>query len=84
MKELFCQSCGMPMNSEELLGTNSDGSKNNEYCTHCYQVGEFTTPNRTMEEMIEICVPFLIEDGTSEDKARKLLNATLPNLKRWR
>ena len=27
MEQKFCQSCGMPL-SEEVLGTNADGSKN--------------------------------------------------------
>ena len=34
----FCQSCGMPL-SEEVLGTNADGSKNEEYCIYCYKDG---------------------------------------------
>lgn len=25
MKSIMCQNCGMPINSEELLGTNKDG-----------------------------------------------------------
>ncbi|PIZ93861.1 hypothetical protein COX84_05675 [Candidatus Micrarchaeota archaeon CG_4_10_14_0_2_um_filter_49_7] len=29
-----CQSCSMPMQKAGQLGTNSDGSRNSEYC--CY------------------------------------------------
>jgi len=36
MEEKICQSCAMPMNKEEDFGTNADGSKNEEYCTHCF------------------------------------------------
>ena len=36
----FCQSCGMPLN-EHVLGTNSDGSKNEDYCMYCYKDGKF-------------------------------------------
>ena len=32
----FCQSCGMPL-TEEVLGTNADGSKNEDYCMYCYK-----------------------------------------------
>ncbi len=32
MEQKFCQSCGMPL-SPEVLGTEKDGSKNEEYCT---------------------------------------------------
>ena len=32
MKTQICQSCGMPITSDEQLGTNKDGSINNDYC----------------------------------------------------
>ena len=52
MKEMkFCQSCGMPL-SEDVLGTNADGSKNEDYCMYCYKDGKFLQ-DCTMEEMIE-------------------------------
>lgn len=82
MEKLFCQSCGMPMN-EEVLGTNSDGTKNTEYCIYCYKEGAFTSPNTTLEQMIEECVPFMKENGMEEAEARRLLNDQLPKLKRW-
>ena len=28
----ICQSCGMPMESEDDFGTNADGSPNSDYC----------------------------------------------------
>ncbi|MBU4293030.1 MAG: zinc ribbon domain-containing protein [Actinobacteria bacterium] len=34
----FCQSCSMPMMKPEDFGTNADGSKNEEYCTYCFNV----------------------------------------------
>ena len=36
----FCQSCGMPL-TDDVLGTNSDGSKNEDYCMYCYRNGKF-------------------------------------------
>ena len=36
----FCQSCGMPL-TDEVLGTNADGSKNEDYCMYCYKDGKF-------------------------------------------
>jgi hypothetical protein len=73
----------MPMN-EEVLGINNDGTKNNEYCIYCYKNGVFTQPDITVEDMIEVCVPFMKEDGMEEAMARKILNDQLPNLKRWK
>ena len=53
MEQKFCQSCGMPL-TEELLGTNADGSKNEDYCIYCYKDGKFLQ-DCTMDEMIEHC-----------------------------
>ena len=41
METKFCQSCGMPLQKNEELGTNHDGSKNEEYCCYCYKDGAF-------------------------------------------
>ncbi|MEC1261911.1 zinc ribbon domain-containing protein [Bacillus swezeyi] len=82
METLYCQSCGMLMTSD-LLGTEKDGSKNRDYCMYCYENGEFKQPDATLEEMIEICVPYLKEEGKTEAEARALLESTLPHLKRW-
>lgn len=79
----ICQSCGMPMNGEELYGKNIDGSKNEEYCTYCYPNGDFNKPEETMDEMLETCVPFVMKEGYSEEEAREHLLATLKTLKRW-
>ena len=49
----------MPL-TEEVLGTNADGSKNDEYCIYCYKDGKFLQ-ECTMEEMIEHCAQFVDE-----------------------
>ena len=40
MEIKFCQSCGMPL-TREILGTNADGSQNEDYCIYCYKDGKF-------------------------------------------
>lgn len=77
----YCQSCGMPL-SEEVKGTNADGTKNAEYCRYCYDGGNFLS-DCTMEEMINTCVPFMVEEGMKEADARKMMQALFPTLKRW-
>ena len=78
----FCQSCAMPM-SDEHFGTEKDGSKSEDYCSYCYQDGEFTTDN-SMEEMIDYSAPKAAEaTGMSEEEARKMCNEMFPQLKRW-
>lgn len=87
--ERQCQSCGMPMPTDELLGTNTDGSLNTDYCTYCYQEGEFTE-KFTLDEMIEHCVQFLDEfnkdSGLSmaREEAIAGMKAEFPKLKRWK
>ncbi|MDL2246934.1 zinc ribbon domain-containing protein [Methanobrevibacter sp. OttesenSCG-928-K11] len=79
----FCQSCAMPM-TEEFYGTNSDESKNKDYCMYCYDKGEFTA-DITMEEMIEFCVPKMVENSEfNEKQAREMMNEMFPKLKRWK
>ena len=80
----FCQSCGMPLQDEHILGTEANGNKSTEYCSYCYQEGKYTAPNMSMEEMIELGVSALKNDGMAEEQARGMLNGFLPNLKRWR
>lgn len=85
---LFCQSCGMPMQSPEQFGTNKDGSANSDYCQYCYQGGKFTQ-ECTMEEMIEHCAKFVAEFNAdsktqfTKEQAIEQMKIYFPHLKRW-
>lgn len=86
MKQNFCQCCGMPMGeTDELYGTNADGSKNEDYCNYCFKNGEFTFQG-TMEELIETCIPNMVASNPemSEDDVRKSMSEWFPTLKRWK
>jgi len=76
----------MPMTEEPMFGKNADGSKNEDYCCYCYPAGAFTNPSETMAEMIEGCIPHMVEGGVCPDaeSARSLLTEFLPTLKRWK
>lgn len=80
----ICQSCGMTMQENEY-GKNTDGSINHEYCKYCFPDGAFSK-DETVEEMIERCIPFMIEDGECKtaDEARSILQKVIPGLKRWK
>ena len=86
MQEKICQSCGMPMGeTDEMYGTESNGSKSMDYCKHCYDKGAFTNPNVTLEEMIEFVASVMVKDfGFSPEDAKEQCNAGLPTLKRWK
>ena len=88
MEQKFCQSCGMPL-TEEIFGTNADGSKNHEYCIYCYKDGAFTG-DFTMEQMAEYCSMFVEEYNKNTGKSltaceyKQELLKFFPTLKRWR
>jgi len=85
---IFCQSCGMPLENDEMKGTNADGSKSEDYCMYCYKDGAFTQ-EMTMDEMIEVNLTYLDEWNKSSgrnmtiDEAREELKVFMPTLKRW-
>jgi hypothetical protein len=79
---LICQSCGMPMAKQEDFGKNTDGSLNQEYCTYCFQNGDFTWSG-TLDQMIEKLVSMHDQMDISEEEARKMATHNLPKLKRW-
>ena len=50
----YCQSCGMPLSKDEKSGgTEADGRKSSQYCSHCYADGRFTDPDLTADQMVE-------------------------------
>ena len=77
---MICQSCSMPLGSENDLGTNADGSKNKEYCHFCLKDGKFTDEGITMEQKIDKMVSMAKKMNIPEDKARAMASATLPTL----
>ncbi|MDD2777334.1 MAG: zinc ribbon domain-containing protein [Methanocellales archaeon] len=80
--DLICQSCGMPLKSDEDFGTNSDCSKNEEYCQFCYQKGKYTDKGITMEQKIEKNIEIAKKMGMSEERAKEMANNIIPKLKR--
>ena len=88
MEMKFCQSCGMPL-TQEILGTNADGSKNEDYCMYCYKDGKFLQ-DCTMDEMIEHCAQFVDEvnkglpQPITKEEYIGMMKSYFPQLKRWR
>ena len=79
-----CQSCGMPLKKDaQGGGTNSDGSKSLLYCSHCYQSGQFTRPDFTVQQMKELVVEKLVEMKFPRFIA-KLFAINIPKLERWK
>ena len=80
----FCQSCAMPLN-DDAKGTNADGSKNEDYCSYCFENGSFKD-EMTMEQMINFCAPMMAEHNPdlTEEKAKEQMMQFFPQLKRWK
>ena len=83
MEERICQSCGMPITSEEQLGTNQDGSINMDYCKYCYENGEFID-KVTMEEYIKMCSQYGAQAGMTNEEMKEYCTKLFPTLKRWK
>ena len=83
MENNICQSCGMPITSNDLLGTNTDGSINDDYCKYCYENGEFID-KVSMEEYIEMCSKYGSQAGMTNEEMKLHCEKLFPTLKRWK
>lgn len=83
MKNTICQSCSMPITDDSLFGTNSDGTRNTDYCIYCYKDGTFLD-DVTMAEYIEMNIPFAAQAGMTPAQMRHHCETVFPTLKRWR
>lgn len=83
MKPLICQCCGLPF-SEKLRGTNSDNSKNSDYCINCFKNGIFSDQRLTIDDMKKkLLIRARHHDEMSIEEAHAIIKI-LPDLKRWR
>lgn len=94
MEENFCQSCGMPLErwndrgggkTNEMYGTEKNGTKSKDFCAYCYENGKFTFSG-SMREMIEVCVPHTASanNAMTPEQARDMMLEWFPTLKRWK
>lgn len=78
----------MPL-TNEILGTNADGTPNEDYCIYCYKDGKFTQ-DMTMEQMIDHCAQFTDEinkqsgQNLTKEQAKEMMRQFFPHLKRWK
>lgn len=78
----ICQCCGMPLDDDAILGSNADGTVNEEYCKWCYADGTYTYSD--MDELIEVCVKQMANEQFSEKQARAYMKELLPGLNYWK
>lgn len=80
-RKAVCQCCGMPL-EDEILGHNSDGTVNDEYCKWCYADGTYTYSD--MDDLIRVCVNHMKSDDFTEEQARSYMKDLLPTLDYWK
>ncbi len=80
-RRLICQCCGMPL-EDDIIGKDSDGALNEDYCKWCYADGTYTYSN--MDELIDVCVPHMTGENFTEEQARDYLKHMLPKLDYWK
>lgn len=79
----ICQSCGMPLKNDTKGGsTNADGTKNQNYCSYCYQSGDFTWKGN-VKEFQEFCRKKMIESGHNRFISW-LFTRGMGRLQRWK
>jgi len=76
-RQLICQCCGMPL-EDEIVSHDRDGSLNENYCKWCYADGTYTYSN--MDDLIDVCVKHMINQGFTEEQARAHMKGTLPTV----
>ncbi|MGB5319415.1 zinc ribbon domain-containing protein [Eudoraea sp.] len=80
----ICQSCGMPMKNMTDFGTYKDGCINTDYCHYCYDEGEFTDKEISLEEKMAKNIRIAVKMGMSKVDASNLATNVIPSLWRWR
>lgn len=74
----------MPLSKDQKGGgTELDGSKSTEYCSHCYVDGQFTEPDMTADQMVEL-VRGKLKEMHLPGFLAKSFTKEIPKLKRWR
>jgi hypothetical protein len=79
-----CQSCGLPWDKDpQGGGTEANGTKNDRYCSYCYQSGSFVQPEWTASDMQQYVMGILTKRGFPEMMARIMVKI-IPSLQRWK
>ena len=72
----------MPLDSDEMRGTDKDGSLSHDYCIYCYQNGAFIHPDMNLDEMRNLVKEKMNEMEFNSDLIAMTVDS-LPGLKRW-
>lgn len=72
----------MPLEDDEIISRDADGTLNEDYCKWCYADGTYTYGN--MDDLIDVCVGHMVNENFSEEQARAYMKQILPKLDYWK
>ena len=81
-RQLVCQCCGMPLENDDIISHNVDGSMNEDYCKWCYADGTYTYSD--MDNLIDVCIEHMVSGDYTEEQARAYMKELLPTLDYWK
>ena len=82
-RQLWCQCCGMPLTDDGQISREPDGSFNEDYCTWCYNGGEFAYKSKdALIDFLTAHVPN--PENLPEKERRAWLDGQLSRLKHWK
>ena len=82
-RQLICQCCGMPLNEDDMISREKDGSFNEDYCKWCYADGKFTYTSR--EALLDFLIAHMPNpDNAPETDRRRTYDGYLSALKHWK
>lgn len=82
-RQLICQCCGMPLNEDDLISRESDGSYNEDYCKWCYADGKFAYESK--ESLLDYLVSHMPNpDHLDSETRRSQFDSLLSQLAHWK
>lgn len=79
---LVCQCCGMPLQEDDVISREPDGSFNEDYCKWCYTDGRFMYSQKST--LIDFLAAHMPNPGQiPEDEMRRMIDSQLSQLKHW-
>lgn len=82
-RQLICQCCGMPLNEDNMISREKDGSYNEDYCKWCYAEGNFAY--KTKDSLLDFLVSHMPNpENLKKEDRRRQFDLYLSQLKHWK
>ncbi len=82
-RQLICQCCGMPLNEDDMISREPDGSFNEDYCKWCYADGRFAYDSKA--GLLDFLISHMPNpDNIPEAERRTQYDMYLSQLKHWK